>query len=152
MTAARKGDRNRLIVRQACQKSHRVFRIVVSVQIFGLKKSQSTRAAERFFKERRVGIQFVDLAERPMAAGEINRFIQRFGLAELLDRDGNAFETSGLKYMKLSDASLIAKIEDEPKLLRLPLVRLGNLLSVGENESAWQEMAASLNSKPGGAK
>ena len=49
------------------------------VQIFGLKNSQATRAAERFFKERRVAIQMVDLKQKPIAPGEIKRFIERFG-------------------------------------------------------------------------
>jgi arsenate reductase-like glutaredoxin family protein len=45
--------------------------------------------------------------------------------------------------MRLSDAELIARIEKEPKLLRLPLVRAGKLLSVGQDEAAWREMASS---------
>src|SRR5713226_9041035 len=110
------------------------------VQIFGVKNSQSTRAAERFFKERRVEIQFVDLVQRPMAPGEIKRFIDRYGLLELVDREGKSYDESGLKYMKLSDSDLIARIERDPKLLRLPLVRAGSQLSVGQNEDAWKEM------------
>ena len=75
-----------------------------------------------------------------MAPGEIRRFIERFGLTELLDRDGKAYVDAGLKYLKLSDAELLAKIEREPKLLRLPLVRAGTQLSVGQDERAWKEM------------
>ncbi len=75
-----------------------------------------------------------------MAPGEINRFIQRFGFAELIDREGKAFESAGLKYLRVSDSEMMKKIENEPKLLRLPLVRSGNLLSVGQNEAAWKEM------------
>jgi|SRR5580692_2849133 arsenate reductase len=111
-----------------------------NVQIFGVKGSQATRAADRFFKERRIPIQFVDLARQPMAPGEIKRFIDRFGLLDLVDRDGKSYETGGLKYMKLSDLELIAKIERDPKLLRLPLVRFGTQLSIGDNRSAWKEM------------
>jgi arsenate reductase len=114
----------------------------VQVQIFGIKGSQATRAAERFFKERRTAIQFVDLTQRPMAAGEIKRFIDKFGISELLDREGKPYEQAGLKYLKVSDAELLAKIEREPKLLRLPLVRCGNRFSAGQNEAAWKEMLA----------
>jgi arsenate reductase len=64
--------------------------LAVSVQIFGVKGSAETRAAERFFKERRVGIHFVDLKQKPMSAGEIRRFVERFGLTALLDVDGKA--------------------------------------------------------------
>jgi arsenate reductase len=74
---------------------------MVGVQIFGTKNSQATRAAERFFKERRATIQFVDLKQKPMARAEMKRFIDRFGLAGLLDADGKACNDSGLRYLKL---------------------------------------------------
>ena len=115
---------------------------VTGVQIFGVKNSQATRAAERFFKERRVPIQFVDLAQRPMSPGELRRFSDRFGLAELLDRDGKSFESSGLKYLRVSDDELLNRVEKDPRLLRLPLVRSANLLSAGHDESAWKAMTA----------
>lgn len=111
-----------------------------NVQIFGVKSSQATRAAERFFKERRVPIQMVDLKQKPMAPGEINRFIQRFGLTALLDSEGKAFVDAGLKYLKVSDTELLAKIEREPKLLRLPLVRAAGRLSIGQDEESWKAM------------
>ena len=114
----------------------------LSVQIFGLKNSPATRAAERFFKERRVTIHMVDLKHRPMAPGEIKRFIERFGLMGLLDSDGKAYIDAGLKYYKLSDAELLARIERDPNLLRLPLVRAGKLLSAGHQEDAWKAMLA----------
>jgi arsenate reductase len=110
------------------------------VQIFGLKNSSATRAAERFFKERRVAIQMMDLKVKPMAPGEIKRFVERFGLAALLDTSAGAYEDSGLKYLKVTDAELLGKIEREPKLLRLPLVRGGKVLSVGQDEAAWKSM------------
>ena len=114
-----------------------------SVQIFGLKNSQATRAAERFFKERRVTIHLVDLKQKPLAPGEIKRFIERFGLAGMLDSEGKAYVDAGLKYYKLSDAELLSKIEQDPKLLRLPLVRGGKLLSIGLDEDSWKAMFAS---------
>jgi arsenate reductase-like glutaredoxin family protein len=107
-----------------------------------LKNSQASRAAERFFKERRVGIQFVDLKQKPLAPAEINRFIQRFTLAALLDTESKAYIDAGLKYLKVSDSDLLARIERDPKLLRLPLVRAGNRLSVGHDETSWREMLA----------
>ena len=111
------------------------------VQIFGVKNSPETRAAERFFKERRVPIQFVDLSQKPMSPAEIQRFVQRFGLAALLDREGKAYLDAGLQYLKLSDAELLARIERNPKLLRLPLTRARNHLSIGRDETAWSAMA-----------
>lgn len=105
------------------------------VQIFGVKSSQPTRSAERFFKERRATIQIVDLLKKPMSPGEIKRFIDRFTLDALVDR-----ENAAIKYLKLSDAELLGKIERDPKLLRLPLVRAAHLLSIGHDEAAWRSM------------
>jgi arsenate reductase-like glutaredoxin family protein len=113
---------------------------VLNVQIFGVKDSQATRAAERFFKERRITAHLVDLKQRPMAPGEIRRFIERFGLTGILDTEGKAYVAAGLKYIKLSDSELLARIESDPKLLRLPLVRAGNRLSAGHDEEAWRAM------------
>jgi arsenate reductase (glutaredoxin) len=112
----------------------------VTIQIFGVKNSQATRAAERFFKERRTAIQLVDLKQKPMAPGEIKRFVDRFGLAGLLDSEGKAYIDAGLKYLKLSEFELMGRIEREPKLLRLPLVRAANRLSIGHDEDAWKAM------------
>lgn len=112
------------------------------VQIFGLKSSQATRAAERFFKERRIPLQMVDLKQKPMSPGEIKRFVDRFGLRALLDAEGKAFIDAGLKYLKVSDAELLGRIERDPKLLQLPLVRADKLISIGHNEESWKAMAA----------
>jgi arsenate reductase-like glutaredoxin family protein len=114
---------------------------MTNVQIFGVKGSQATRAAERFFKERRIPIQMVDLAKKPMAPGEIRRFIERFGLAALLDTEGKAYVDGGLKYLRVTDAELLGRIEREPKLLRLPLVRCGGKVAVGQDEESWRAMA-----------
>jgi len=112
------------------------------VQIFGLKNSQATRAAERFFKERRVAIQVVDLKQKPIAPGEIKRFIERFGWTGVLDSEGKAYVDAGLKYLRLTDSELLGRIEREPRLLRLPLVRAAKLLSIGHDEDAWNAMLA----------
>jgi len=115
----------------------------VSVQIFGVKNSAATRAAERFFKERRVQIQFVDLKQKPMSPGEIKRFTDKFGgLMGLMDKESKEFAESGLAYLKASDTTLMQKIEHEPKLLRLPLVRGSNKLAIGQDEAGWKAMLA----------
>ena len=110
----------------------------MTIQIFGVKNSQATRAAERFFKERRNPVQFVDLHKKPMSPGEIKRFIDRFTLSALVDR-----ENPSIKYLRLSDSELLAKIEQDPKLLHLPLVRSAKVLSIGHDEPAWKTMLPS---------
>jgi arsenate reductase (glutaredoxin) len=125
-------------------KSHKSYSVKIDlmtgVQIFGTKNSQATRAAERFFKERQVAIHFVDLKQKPMSPGEIKRFVDRFGLAQLVDSDGSAWIDAGLKYLKLSETELLGRIERDSRLLRLPLVRGGNRLSLGHDEESWKTM------------
>jgi arsenate reductase-like glutaredoxin family protein len=113
-----------------------------SVQIFGVKNSQATRAAERFFKERRIDIHYVDLKKKPMSPGEIKRFSDKFGMTALLDTEGKAYVDAGMKYLKVSPSELLVKIEDSPGLLKLPLVRCGNKLAVGQDEEGWKGMLA----------
>jgi arsenate reductase len=113
-----------------------------NIQIFGVKNSQPSRAAERFFKERRAAIQVVDLKKKAIAPGEINRFVQQFGWSALLDTEGKPYIDGGLKYLKLSESELMGRIERDPTLLRLPLVRSGKLLSVGHDEASWKAMLA----------
>ena len=111
-----------------------------NVQIFGLKNSQATRAAERFFKERGVTLHVVDLKQKPMSPGEIKRFVDRFGLPSLVDAEGKTYVELGLKYLKQSDAEMLQRIERTPQLLRVPLVRAANRLSIGHDEAAWKAM------------
>jgi arsenate reductase (glutaredoxin) len=115
---------------------------MASIQIFGIKNSAATRAAERFFKERRVPVQFMDLKQKPMAPAEIRRFVERFGLTALLDTEGKDYIDAGLKYLKQSDSELLGRIERNPKLLRLPLIRCANRLSIGQDEESWKAMLA----------
>jgi len=118
-----------------------------NVQVFGVKSSSATRAAERFFKERRIPLQIIDLNVKPMAAGEIKRFTDKFTLPGLLDTEGKSYIDAGLKYLKLSDDALLQKIENDPKLLRLPLVRGANKIAIGNDEAAWKDIAAAISSK-----
>jgi arsenate reductase-like glutaredoxin family protein len=113
---------------------------MVTVQIFGVKNSQATRAAERFFKERRATIHMVDLKQRPMAPAEIRRFVERFGLMALIDAEGKPYADAGLKYKRLTENDLLAAIAKEPRLLRLPLVRSGQRIAIGQDQAGWTAM------------
>ncbi len=109
-----------------------------SVQIFGLVDDQPTRAALRFFKERRCTIHFVDLRRKPMAAGELRRFTERLGVRAVLDGDGRAAREAGFAWLRLTDAELAERVLADQRLLRLPLVRFGNELSAGRAEPDWK--------------
>src|SRR5437867_9179746 len=104
----------------------------MEVQIFGVKKSADTRAALRFFAERRIKVHFVDLNERAAAVGELRRFAQKFGVAALIDRDSRRFGELGLRSATLSEERWLEKLSLEPLLLRMPLVRNQDQLTIGE--------------------
>ena len=110
----------------------------MEVQIFGVKKSSDTRKALRFFAERRIKTHFVDLNERAASLGELKRFVQKFGLNQLIDRDSKRFEELGLRHARLTDKRWLEKLSEEPLLLRMPLVRNGNALTVGLAEPDWK--------------
>ncbi len=114
----------------------------MDVQIFGVKKSADTRKALRFFAERRINTHFVDLDERAASLGELTRFIQKFGLDRVIDRDSRRFADLGLAHARMSDQRWIEKLVDEPLLLRMPLVRHGNALSIGLAETDWKTWTA----------
>ncbi len=113
-----------------------------SVQIFGHERDQATRAAIRFFKERRVPIHQVDLTRKPIARGELRRFVERLGVRALLDETSRAYRDGGLGYMRLDDAEIVERLLVTPALLRIPLVRFGNELAAGRDELAWRRWFA----------
>jgi arsenate reductase (glutaredoxin) len=111
----------------------------MEVQIFGVRKSAGTRKALRFFAERRVKTHFVDLQVRPASVGELRRFAQKFGTEALVDRESRRFAELGLGAARLGADRWLDKLAEEPLLLRMPLVRCQQRLTVGEAEAAWQE-------------
>src|SRR3979411_1642703 len=115
---------------------------VLEVQIFGIRKSADTRKALRFFSERRIKTHFVDLLEKPASLGELRRFAQKFGVMSLVDKDSKRFAEAGLRYAQLSDDRCFQKLTEEPLLLRVPLVRNANQLSIGADESTWKSWIA----------
>jgi arsenate reductase (glutaredoxin) len=116
----------------------------MEVQVFGIKKSADTRKALRFFSERRIRTHFVDLQERELAEGELQRFVQKFGVDALVDRDSKRFAELGMRHAQITSSRWLEKIMSEPALLRLPLVRrLGQppALTIGLAEDEWKTWA-----------
>jgi arsenate reductase-like glutaredoxin family protein len=109
----------------------------VNVQVFGFKNCQDTRKALRFFAERRIAVHFVDLDERPAARGELRRFQDKFGAAALINREHPRFRALGLHVRGDSPERLLERALTEPRLLRTPLVRGGNRVSLGHAPEEW---------------
>ena len=112
------------------------------IQVFGRDDSRTTRAALRFFKERRTPVSYVDLRARPIAPGELRRFVERLGATACADTDGKAWRDAGLGYMRMDDAELAGRLLADQRLLRLPLCRDGSAVSAGPDEAAWRAWVA----------
>lgn len=82
-------------------------------------------------------MNFVDISVRHPAPTELRRFSARLGAEALLDKEGRAYREAGLDYLRMSDGEIIERLVAEPRLLRLPLVRLGTDIAIGPDERAW---------------
>ena len=111
----------------------------MEVQVFGTKKNPDTRHALRFFAERRVRTHFVDLNERAASPGELRRFAQKFGVAALVDASSRRYAEMGLRSAGYGEERWLSLLADEPLLLRVPLVRFGQKLTIGRDETEWRE-------------
>lgn len=106
------------------------------LQIFGSLKNYETQKALRWFKERKIAHQFIDLRERGLSPGEL-RDISRFcSLNELIDVASPEYKKRGLAYMEYDPVNLILEV---PLLLREPLVRTKTGVTVGFKPAIWQE-------------
>ena len=113
----------------------------MQVQIFGTKGCADTRKALRFFKERRITVHFVDLRQRGASKGELRRFVQKFGTDAVIDRESKRFRSLGLRTAHYGEERWLEILEEEPGILRTPLVRFEHRLTVGHDEESWKEWA-----------
>ena len=113
-----------------------------AVIVFGRDDSPPTRAALRYFRERRVQAAYMDLRRRAMAAGELRRFVERLGAATCADTDSRAWRDGGLGYLRMDDDELAERLLADQRLLRLPLVRHGNAYTAGPAEATWRAWLA----------
>lgn len=87
-------------------------------------------------------VSLFDVAVRPPAPTELRRFIQRLGAAALLDASGRLYREQGLAYLRMDEAEVADRLIDDPRLVRLPLVRMGQQASAGPDEPAWRRWLA----------
>ncbi len=108
------------------------------IQIYGRKKCKTSRKAERFFSERGIAFQSVDLDVKAPGRRELELFAEGIGIDALLDSESKAYKDRGLAYMEF-DA--IDEIASDPRLLRTPVVREGRSCAVGEDQAFWKRLA-----------
>ena len=111
---------------------------IMNIQIFGTKKSSDTRKAERFFKERGIKFQFIDMKEKELSKGEFNSVMQAVGGVDAMidpeckDKDLFALVTY------ISADERVEKVMENQSVLRQPIVRNGRQATVGYTPDVWK--------------
>lgn len=108
----------------------------MNIQIFGTKKCQDTKKAQRFFKERNINFHFRELSEKGVSKGELENIKRAYVIEDLIDKEGKQYRLRNLEYMTYN-------IEDElledPLLFKTPIVRNGNKVTVGFEPDVWKQ-------------
>lgn len=111
----------------------------MSIQIFGKKKCFDTKKAERYFKERNIRVQMIDMAEKGMSKGEFTNVKQAVGGVEALI-DENCKDKDLLALLKyLSPEDREEKLLLNPQVIKTPVVRNGKKATVGYRPEIWKE-------------
>ena len=108
----------------------------MNIQIFGTRNCQDTRKAERYFKERRISFQFIDLKEKGYSPKELDSVARPIGYENLLDRDSKRFKEKGLAFM--SPSRIPQVLLDDPLLVKTPVVRNGAQATLGYQPDVWK--------------
>lgn len=108
----------------------------MNIQIFGKSKCFDTKKAERFFKERRIKYQFVDINKFGMSRGELNSVKNAVGLDAMLNKDDVDYPL--VQYLASNDAKL-EKLFEYPWLIKTPIVRNGKQATVGYQPDIWSK-------------
>ena len=111
----------------------------MNIQIFGTKKCNDTKKAERYFKERGVKYQFIDMKEKGMSKGEFTSVAQaNGGIENMLDPDAKDKDTLALiKY--IAEDGKLEKILENQQVIKTPVVRNGKQSTLGYQPDVWKK-------------
>ena len=109
----------------------------MNIQIFGTKKSFDTKKAQRWFKERRIKFQFIDLREKEMSKGELRSVMQAVGGIDALLNPSAKDEDALALVQHLAESQRFDKLLENQQLLREPIVRNGKQATVGYCPDVW---------------
>ena len=110
----------------------------MNIQIFGTKKCNDTKKAQRFFKERRINFQFIDLKEKTLSNGELQNVKKAIGLEYLINKSSKDYKK--LKMDKIRGAQIREEILlNNPSLYVTPIVRNGKEATVGNKPEIWDQ-------------
>lgn len=110
----------------------------MNIQIFGTKKSFDTKKAQRYFKERRIKVQFIDLKEKEMSKGELQSVMRAVGgIDAVIDPNAKDQDTVAL-ITYLAESQKFDKLLENQQILREPIVRNGQKATVGYCPDVWK--------------
>lgn len=110
----------------------------MNIQIFGTRKCFDTKKAERYFKERKIKYQFIDLKEKGLSKGELRSVKASVGLSELINNKSKEYEKSNLQHIR--DINIKEELLlKNPKLYKTPIVRNGKQATVGYKPDIWKD-------------
>ena len=110
---------------------------MMNIQIFGSKKNNDSKKVERWFKERRIKYQYIDLLSKGLSLGEYRSVKAAVGFEALVNTACGEYEDLGLQYVPPQMAD--QRIADCPAVFRLPIVRNGKQATVGYHPEIWQD-------------
>lgn len=110
----------------------------MNIQIFGLKKCFDTKKAERFFKERRIKFQFIDLKEKALSKGELQSVKNAVGLENLINKNSKEYKKLNMDKIRGAETREDILLKN-PSLYNTPIVRNGKKATVGYNLETWEE-------------
>lgn len=110
----------------------------MNIQIFGKSKCFETKKAERYFKERKIKYQLIDLPRFGISKGEFNAVKAAVGLRALIDLQAKDYDKSFIGYLSGED-NITAKLFENPSLFQTPIVRNGKKATVGYCPEVWKD-------------
>jgi len=108
----------------------------MNIQIFGTKKCNDTKKAQRFFKERGINFHFRDLAEKGVSRGELENISRFIGIDELIDKEGKQYKKRNLMYIKYNTEE---ELLEDSLLFKTPIVRNGGKVTIGNQPDIWKQ-------------
>ncbi|MBY6996146.1 ArsC family transcriptional regulator [Clostridium botulinum] len=110
----------------------------MNIQIFGVKKCFDTKKAERYFKERKIKYQFIDLNIKGLSKGELQSIKSAVGLNELINKDSREYKKTNIGSIRTDNVKEDLLLNN-PKLYKTPIVRNGKKATVGYEPEVWKE-------------
>ncbi|SFC57963.1 arsenate reductase family protein [Clostridium uliginosum] len=109
----------------------------MNVQIFGIKKCFDTKKAERYFKERKIKFQFIDLNEKPISKGELTSILRTININDLINTKSKDYTKLNLNNIRSSEIKCEIILKN-PKVINTPIVRNGKNATIGYKPEIWE--------------